>query len=136
MENINININVNSANISGGLIGPESELENKLEVLFLSILDALRGAWDLTDSANVLLTLIFYKRILCLVEEGVIDFIKIEAEDHKVLKELSQQMNEDRGQAFAELRYALINIARQNPILENIFAPLVVALEQDRKSVV
>ena len=131
MENINININVNSANISGGLIGPESELENKLEVLFLSILDALRGAWDLTDSANVLLTLIFYKRILCLVEEGVIDFIKIEAEDHKVLKELSQQMNEDRGQAFAELRYALINIARQNPILENIFAPLVVALEHE-----
>lgn len=129
MESININIHQSS--ISGGLSGTETELENKLELLFLSILDALRGAWDLTDSANVLLTLIFYKRILSLVEEKAIDFIKIDADDHRVLKELSQQLNEDRSQAFADLRYALINIARQNPILENIFAPLVVALEHE-----
>ncbi len=102
-----------------------------METLFNSTLDALRGAWDLTNSANVLLSLIFYKRILALVEDGVIDFLEIEENDYEVLHQFNKHLVDNRSQAFKDLRYALINIARQNPMLENIFAPLVVALEHE-----
>jgi type I restriction enzyme M protein len=129
MEKIEFNIDTSS--ISGGLTSAEQEMENKLEAIFSSTLDALRGAWDLTDSANVLLTLIFYKRIMALVDEGVLSFIKIDEGDYNVLHELNKRLMDDRSQAFKDLRYALINIARQNPVLENIFAPLVVALEHE-----
>lgn len=126
-----IEFNIDTTSISGGLTNAEIELENKLEGLFSSTLDALRGAWDLTDSANVLLTLIFYKRILSLVDEGNLSFIKIDEGDYNVLQELNQRLADNRSQAFKDLRYALINIARENPVLENIFAPLVVALEHE-----
>ena len=125
-------IDINTESISGGLLPNDPiDIENRLENIFFSILDTLRGAWDSTNSAHVLLTLIFYKRILSLVEENAIDFIQIDPEDLKVMKELNSRLLQDRSKAFGDMRYALINIARQNPQLENIFAPLVVALERE-----
>lgn len=130
MENLNYSLNRES--ISGGPVPAElTDSENKLENLFYSILDTLRGAWDSANSAHVLLTLFFYKRIVSLSEEDEINFIKIDPEDFKVMKAFSGRMMQDKSSAFSDLRYALINIARQNPQIENIFAPLVVTLERE-----
>ena len=50
----------------------EQEREQRLETIFFSVLDALRGVWHTNNAANVLLSLIFYKRVVSLAEEGAI----------------------------------------------------------------
>lgn len=109
----------------------EQDAEQRLETIFSSVLDALRGVWDVTNAANVLLSLIFYKRILSLVEEGVVDFIYIDEHNARLIRSLRQQWLTDNLVAVRNLSNALTHISRQNPALHDIFLPLVDALEQE-----
>lgn len=123
-------INFDQIQISSGWTpSSKEELENQLDNLFSSSLDALRGTWDLSNSANVLLSLIFYKRLICLQEEGELAFIKISEKQRQILHNFRQQLAQNEQQAFGDLRDALVAISRANPSLENIFAPLMVALQ-------
>lgn len=109
----------------------ENEVEQRLETIFSSILDALRGVWDVTNAANVLLSLIFYKRLFSLVDDGTMPFIKINTEDRELVSSFRAELMQDKKKAVRDLSLALIQISKNNPSLKNIFAPLIFAFEQE-----
>ncbi|MCH2044840.1 MAG: N-6 DNA methylase [Saprospiraceae bacterium] len=109
----------------------ETEMEQRLETIFFSILDALRGVWHANNAANVLLSLIFYKRIVSLVEEKAIPYINIQQKNLDLLYSVRHKIITDPKAAVQALSYALIDISKNNPVLQNTFIPLVTALEQE-----
>ena len=81
------NSEINSADLAltGGFLNGHSDSEGRLENLFYSILENLRNNWDSNNSADLLLTLFFYRRLLCADETEFSPYIKIEKEDRQIL---------------------------------------------------
>lgn len=113
------------------LLSNEQDAEQRLEYISSSVLDALRAVWEFSNASNVLLSLIFYKRILSLVEEGVVDFLYIDQYNAGLIRTLRQQWLTDKQTAVENLIRALTHISEENPSLHGIFIPLVRALEQE-----
>jgi type I restriction enzyme M protein len=67
------------------------ELEQKLENICSSVLEMLRGQWDIYHANHILLSLIFYKRILALILERKITFLSIKED---TLQKLAAQQHD------------------------------------------
>jgi type I restriction enzyme M protein len=106
----------------------------QLETVFYSTLDALRGVWDVTNASSVLLSLVFYKRILALEKESKINFIDAKEEDYTWTIHFKKNIVEHPEQASRQLIFTLLQFSKRNEQLKNIFAPLVFALEQENNS--
>ena len=126
----NSEFNTADFSISVGISSEGSDMESKLENLFYTILENLRNDWDLNNSADMLLSLFFYRRILCIESTELSAFIKIEKEDREILQNTFSYLT-DNKRDFSAFRYAIINISKQNSILENIYVPLLAALEHE-----
>ena len=126
----NSEFNTADFSISVGISSEGSDMESKLENLFYTILENLRNDWDLNNSADMLLSLFFYRRILCIESTELSAFIKIEKEDREILQNTFSYLT-DNKRDFSAFRYAIINISKQNSILENIYVPLLSALEHE-----
>jgi type I restriction enzyme M protein len=126
------NSEINTANLAltGGFLNGHSDSEGRLENLFYSILENLRNNWDSNNSADLLLTLFFYRRLLCADETEFSPYIKIEKEDRQILNGTFGYLT-DQNRDFSDFRYAIINISKQNPILENIYVPLLSVLQHE-----
>lgn len=109
----------------------EQEREQRLETIFFSVLDALRGVWHTNNAANVLLSLIFYKRVVSLAEEGAIYKIQASKNNIQFLQSVGHEIIANPKAATRRLSLALVDMSQNNPILENTFVPLVTALEQE-----
>jgi hypothetical protein len=81
----NSELNTSDFGILGGFVSEGGDLESRLENLFYTILENLRNDWDLNNSADLLLTLFFYRRLLCIEENELSVQIKIEKEDRQIL---------------------------------------------------
>jgi type I restriction enzyme M protein len=126
----NSELNTSDFGILGGFVSEGGDLESRLENLFYTILENLRNDWDLNNSADLLLTLFFYRRLLCIEENELSVQIKIEKEDRQILLDTFSYLTA-QNRDFSDFRYAIINISKQNPILENIYVPLLTALQQE-----
>jgi len=126
----NSELNTADLGISDGLPSGQTDSEGRLENLFFTILENLRNNWDSNNSADLLLTLFFYRRLLCADETEFSSFIKIEKEDRQILNGTFSYLTE-QNRDFSNFRYAIINISKQNPILENIYVPLLAALQHE-----
>lgn len=105
----------------------------KLETVFFSTLDALRGIWKANNASSVLLSLVFFKRMLALNEEAQIDFLETESSDYIWAQQFQQTVVEQPQKAAQNLISTLAACSSRNPLLKNIFAPLIVALEEEQK---
>lgn len=103
----------------------------KLETVFFSTLDALRGVWNASNASSVLLSLLFYKRILALSTTQEIDFIEVRPEDRQWVDDFKNKVVESPKKATHQLIGTLVRFSQHNKRLKNIFAPLVFALEQE-----
>lgn len=112
----------------------EREQIVQLETLFFSTLDALRGVWEASNASNVLLSLVFYKRILALKEEEQIDFLITAQEDYHWSTAYKNNIVKDPEQATRQLCSTLATFAQRNESLKNIFVPLIFALEQEKNT--
>lgn len=106
----------------------------QLETLFFSTLDALRGVWETNNASNVLLSLVFFKRLLALKESEPIDFINVRPKDFEWTSDFRNLFIEDAQQATRNLIATLVAFSKRNPKLKNIFAPLIFALEQEKNT--
>lgn len=103
-----------------------------LETLFFSNLDALRGVWDTNNTSSVLLSLVFYKRILALCEEGELPFLNAIPADYQWSKEFMNNAVHDTPEAIVQLTKTLLTFSRRNPILDKVFSPFSLALQEEK----
>lgn len=118
-------MNTNNLNTS------TQELEQKLENISSSMLEILRGVWDVNQASYILLSLIFYKRILSLIEEKQIRFISL---SNEILEDLNLQQLQsqlDPQEILDTFENLLLNLMQQHIALSKIFEPL---LEQTKAS--
>ena len=106
----------------------------QLETVFFSTLDALRGIWEPTNASNVLLSLVFYKRILALHTENKIDFLDIKSEDFKWIDNFTNSVVEQPQHAKQQLIKTFTEFSERNTYLKDIFSPLISALEQEKNA--
>ncbi|MDC0230954.1 N-6 DNA methylase [Aureispira] len=106
----------------------------QLETIFFSTLDALRGIWDPTNASNVLLSLVFYKRILALHSDKKIDFLDIQTDDYKWIDNFTSSVVDEPQNAKHQLIKTFVQFSERNNYLKNIFSPLVTALEQEKNA--
>lgn len=103
-----------------------------LEALFFSNLDALRGVWDANNASNVLFSLVFYKRILALCQEGELPFLNTIPTDYQWSSTFKNNAVQDTPKAIAQLTQTLLTFAERNLILDNIFSPFASALKEEQ----
>lgn len=103
-----------------------------LESLFFSTLDALRGVWEANNASSALLSLVFLKRLLALHEEGQLEWLEVVPADHKWATAFMQDAMQDTPQAVQQLSHSLQALSKRNPLLGNIFSPLLLALEEEQ----
>ncbi|WP_052593063.1 N-6 DNA methylase [Aureispira sp. CCB-QB1] len=107
------------------------EHAQQLEAVFFSTLDSLRGVWDANNASSVLLSLVFFKRILALQKEHVFDFIETEPEDYLWSSNFRNKVIDDPELAMRDLIITLTQFSKRNTSLKNIFAPLGLALQEE-----
>ncbi|MGH1336968.1 MAG: N-6 DNA methylase [Aureispira sp.] len=103
-----------------------------LETLFFSNLDALRGVWDANNASSVLLSLVFYKRVLALCQEGELPFLTTLPSDYQWSDNFKLYAVQDTPQAIVQLTQTLLAFSKRNPLLDNIFAPFSLALREEK----
>lgn len=103
-----------------------------LETLFFSNLDALRGVWDANNASSVLLSLVFYKRVLALHQEGELPFLNTIPADYQWSQEFKNSAVTNTPEAIQQLTQTLMAFSKRNPILDNIFSPLALALKEEQ----
>ncbi|BDS11699.1 N-6 DNA methylase [Aureispira anguillae] len=108
------------------------EEAQQLETVFFATLDSLRGIWNANNASSVLLSLVFFKRILALKDEQKIDAIETKASDYQWASNFRNTVVDDPEQAMRQLIGTLVSFSKRNKILKNIFAPLVLALEEEQ----
>ena len=111
-------------------MSPQQEIDHKLESIFSSVFDSLRNIWDVTTATNILVSLVFYKRLFSLEQEQVLDLVSMEQEN--LLHRAQSQLLTDKRLAVQNLSLALTEIAKQNPMLKDIFRPLTQALAEEQ----
>jgi len=102
----------------------EIDLEQKLESLCSSVLEMLREEWDIYHANHILLSLLFYKRLLALISERKITFISLtEQQLDKIARQAHDTLPNPNEllQTFEETLEALSN---QDKALAVIFEPL------------
>jgi type I restriction enzyme M protein len=109
-----------------------SPQHHALETLFFSNLDALRGVWNANNASSVLLSLVFYKRILALCQEGELPFLQPLPTDYQWSTVFKSNTLQDTSKAIEQLTQTLLNFAERNAVLGNIFSPLARALEEEQ----
>ncbi len=109
-----------------------SPQQQALETLFFSNLDALRGVWDTNNASSVLLSLVFYKRVLALYQEGELPFLNAIPADYNWSADFKKNAVEDTTAAIHQLSQTLRSFTRRNPILDNIFSPFSLALQEEK----
>ena len=109
-----------------------SPQHHALETLFFSNLDALRGVWNTNNASSVLLSLVFYKRILALCQEGELPFLNTQPIDYHWNAIFKTHAVQDTAQAISQLTQTLLNFAERNSVLGHIFLPLATALEEEQ----
>lgn len=102
-----------------------------LESLFFSTLDALRGVWDANNASSALFSLVFLKRLLALHEEGALPWLRISPNDGQWSEAFKQEAVNDTPRAVQQLIKRVSALAKRNPLMGNIFAPLILALEEE-----
>jgi type I restriction enzyme M protein len=107
------------------------EHAQQLEAVFFSTLDSLRGVWDANNASSVLLSLVFFKRMLALQEEQTFDFIETRPEDYLWANNFRNKVVDDAELAMRELIGTLTQFSKRNHSLKNIFAPLGLALQEE-----
>lgn len=110
---------------------PQLQQTKSLETVFFSTLDALRGVWDATNASSVLLSLVFYKRILALVEEGQFPDVQPTEQELNWSQQFRTQILEDSALAHQQLLDTLHGFAERHADFKGIFAPFKRALEQE-----
>lgn len=111
-----------------------NEQAQQLETVFFSTLDSLRGVWDTNNASSVLLSLVFFKRILALNKEGNVDFVEAIDSDYNWANNFKTVVVERPEQAMRQLIDTLVQFSKRNAVLKNIFAPLVLALEEEQNA--
>jgi type I restriction enzyme M protein len=111
----------------------EKTNSKKLETIFFSTLDALRGVWDSGHSSNTLLTIIFHQRISSLDKEGLIDFLDFKSMDKQCWKQFAGKVVQNHQEAVDELLQCLDDFSGRNGRLKNIFLPFKQALNTEKK---
>lgn len=111
---------------------PESEyeLEQKLENIYSAALDTLRGNWNGQQANHLLLSLLFYKRLIALLEEHKIQFVQL---DNELLQQHIHSRHSDQvnpQETLALFNQTLEQFAPQHKVLEHFFVPLCAALQQ------
>lgn len=106
------------------------ELEQRLENISSSLLEMLRGLWDVQQSSHILLSLLFYKRLISLIGEAQLPFLALEADvlDRLKLQQLQQQPNPTEIIAVFEL--VLLQLMQQNRALSRIFEPILLEVRK------
>jgi type I restriction enzyme M protein len=107
------------------------EHAQQLEAVFFSTLDSLRGVWDANNASSVLLSLVFFKRILALQKEQTFDFIETQPKDYLWASNFKNKVVDDADLAMRELIGTLTQFSKRNEPLKNIFAPLGLALQEE-----
>lgn len=102
-----------------------------LESLFFATLDALRGVWDANNASSALFSLVFLKRLLALHEEGALPWLRILPSDVQWSEDFKQEAVNDISLAVQQLIHTVTTLSKRNPLMGNIFAPLVLALEEE-----
>lgn len=104
----------------------------KLETIFFSTLDALRGVWNSEHASNSLLTIIFHKRICSLGQEGLINFLDFDEADQRCWDFFAAEIVKNPTAAVSRLRNTLAAFSNRNTRLKNIFLPLNEALKKEQ----
>ncbi len=102
----------------------QTDWAQRLENIGSAVLEILRGVWDVQQSSYVLLSLLFYRRLVSLVEEADIDFLEIEP---KALEQLQQQRAlsiSDPREILLVFEWILTQLMQQNRALSKVFEPL------------
>ena len=110
---------------------PEQELEQKLENISSSMLEMLRGVWDVNQASYILLSLIFYKRLISLIEEKRIIFLQIPNSLLQKFHIQETQLQVNPEQTLIIFEEMLLSLMEQHIALSKIFEPL---LEQTKAS--
>ncbi len=109
-----------------------SAKQQALETLFFFNLDALRGVWEANNASSVLLSLVFYKRILALYKEGELPFLNVIPADYNWSADFKKNAVDDTNEALLQLTHTLMVFSKRNPILQGIFSPFALAMQEEQ----
>lgn len=102
----------------------QADWGRRLENIGSAVLEILRGAWDVQQSSYVLLSLLFYRRLVSLVEEGEVDFLDIDAQALANLREQRASSMSDPREILVLFEWLLTQLMQQNRALSKVFEPL------------
>lgn len=111
----------------------EQELEQKLENIFSAVLEMLRGVWDVHHATHILLSLVFHKRLICLIEENRIDFLHLQPDTFARIAQLRHQVLPNPEDTLHHFRDTLSQLILQNKALSYIFQPLLDAFQKSEE---
>lgn len=101
----------------------QQELEQRLENISSSLLEMLRGVWDVHQASHILLSLLFYKRLMSLIREGKIAFLELSADIFERLEAQQAQQQPNPLDTLAVFELAILQLMQQNRALSRIFEP-------------
>lgn len=108
----------------------QQELEQRLENIASALLEELRGLWDVHQAGHILLSLMFYKRLVSLIEEGQIQFLSLSEELKAALRGQRGEEEPNPERTMAVFEAALVQLMQQNRALSRVFPPLLEELRE------